>query len=129
MVTLFHDMMHEEIQVYVNDMITKTQMEEDHVQTLRKFFDRLMKYQLKLNSTKCIFWVKSRKLLGFVVSNRGIEVDLNKVKAIQKMLAPKTKKELRGFLGRLDYMASFIPQLTTTYKPILRLLRKNNPGI
>jgi hypothetical protein len=64
-----------------------------------------------------------------VVSNRGIEVDLDKVKAIQEMAAPKTKKEVRGFLGRLDYIARFIPQLTTTYKPILRLLRKNNPGI
>ena len=45
------------------------------------------------------------------------------------MAAPKTKKEVRGFLGKLDYIARFIPQLTTTYKPILRLLRKNNPGI
>jgi len=74
MVTLFYDMMHKEIEVY--DMITKHQMEEDHMQTLRKLFEILRKYQLKLNQTKYMFKVKSRKLLGFVVSNREIEVRL-----------------------------------------------------
>jgi hypothetical protein len=44
MVTLFHDMMHKEIEVYIDDMIAKTQMEEDHMQTLRKLFKRLRKY-------------------------------------------------------------------------------------
>jgi len=74
MVTLFYYMMHKEIEVY--DMIAKTQMEEDHMQTLRKLFKRLRKYQLKFNQTKYMFKVKSRKLLGFVVSNREIEVRL-----------------------------------------------------
>jgi hypothetical protein len=49
--------------------------------------------------------VKSGKLLGFVVSNKGIEVDADKVKAIQDMPAPKTEREVRGFLGRLNYIA------------------------
>jgi hypothetical protein len=73
MVTLFHDMIHKEIEVYVDDMIVKSKNEEDHVQVLRKLFDRLRKYQLKLNPAKCSFGVKSGKLLGFVISNKGIE--------------------------------------------------------
>ena len=72
--------------------------------------------------------MKSGKLLGFVVSNNGIEVDPDKVKAIQAMSAPKTEKEVRGFLGRLNYIARFISQLTVTCEPIFRLLRKRNPG-
>ena len=128
MVTLFHDMMHKEIEVYVDDMIAKSKNEEDHVQVLRKLFDRLRKYQLKLNPAKCSFGVKSGKLLGFVISNKGIEVDPDKVKAIQAMTVPKTEKEVRGFLGRLNYIARFISQLTTTCEPIFRLLRKKNPG-
>ena len=118
MVTLFHDMMHKEIEVYVDDMIAKSKDEESHIPALRKLFERLRKYQLKLNPVKCTFRVKSDKLLGFVVSNKGIEVDLDKVKAIQDMPAPKTEREVRGFLGRLNYIARFISQLTVTCEPI-----------
>jgi hypothetical protein len=56
MVTLFHD------------MIVKSKKGEDHVKVLRKIFERLRKYELKLNPAKCSFGVKSGKLLGFVVS-------------------------------------------------------------
>jgi hypothetical protein len=72
--------------------------------------------------------VKSGKLLGFVVSDKGIEVDPDKVKAIQSMPPPKTEKDVRGFLGSLNYIARFISQLTTTCDSIFRLLRKKNPG-
>ncbi|RDX90050.1 Retrovirus-related Pol polyprotein from transposon 17.6, partial [Mucuna pruriens] len=93
MVTLFHDMMHKEVQVYVDDMIPKLRMPDQHVKDLRKLFERLQKYKLRLNPTKCTFGVKTGKLLGFIVSERRIEVDSDKVKAIQNMLAPKTKTE------------------------------------
>jgi hypothetical protein len=128
MVTLFHDMMHKEIEVYVDDMIAKSREEENHVQILKKFFERLRKYKLRLNPAKCSFRVKYGKL-GFVVSDKGIEVDPDKVKAIQYMPTPKTKKDVRGFLGRLNYIPRFISQLTTTCDPIFHLLRKKNPRI
>ena len=108
MVALFHDMMHKEIEVYVDDMIAKSKKGEDHVKVLRKLFERLRKYELKLNPAKCSFGVKFEKLLGFMVSNRGIEVDHDKVRAIQSIPSPKTEKEVRGFLGRLNYIARFI---------------------
>ena len=100
MVTLFHDMMHKEIEVYVDDMIAKSLEGESHPTNLRKMFERLRKYQLKLNHSKCKFGVTSRKLLGFIVSNHGIEVDPAKIKAIQDMLVPHTRKEVRGFMGQ-----------------------------
>ena len=68
MVALFHDMMHREIEVYVDDMITKSKTEEEHLVNLRKLFKRLRKYRLRLNPAKCTFGVKSGKLLGFIVS-------------------------------------------------------------
>ena len=82
MVTLFHDMMHKEIEVYVDDMISKSRGEESQFANLKKLFERLRKYQLKLNPSKCTFRVTSKKLLGFVVSSCGIKVDSNKIKAI-----------------------------------------------
>jgi len=118
MVTLFHDMMHKEIEVYVDDMIAKSREGENHVQILKKLFERLRKYELRLNPAKCSFGVKSGKLLGFVMSDKGIEVDPDKVKAIQSMPPPKTKKDVRRFLGRLNYIAQLISQLTMTYDPI-----------
>ena len=90
MVTLFHDMMHKEIEVYVDDMITKSQGEDDHVIKLKKLFERLRKFQLKLNPVKCTFGAISGKLLGFVVSKKGIEIDPNKVRAIQNLPPPRT---------------------------------------
>jgi len=71
---LFHDMMHKEIEVYVDDTIAKSREGENHVQILKKLFEKLRKYKLRLNPTKCSFGVKSGKLLGFVVSDKGIEV-------------------------------------------------------
>jgi len=68
MVALLHDMMHREIKVYVDDMIAKTKTEEEHLVNLRKLFERLRKYRLRLNPAKCTFGVKSGKLLGFIVS-------------------------------------------------------------
>ncbi|RDX78073.1 hypothetical protein CR513_41702, partial [Mucuna pruriens] len=95
MVALFHDMMHKEIEVYMDDMIVKSKSPEQHVDDLRKLFERLRKYKLRLNPAKCTFSVKSGKLLGFIVNERGIEVDPDKVKAIREMPGPKTKTEVR----------------------------------
>ena len=83
-------------------MIAKSQTEEGHIEDLLKLFQRLRKYRLRLNPNKCTFVVRSGKLLGFIVNQKGIEVDPNKVKAIQEMPAPRTKKQVRGFLGCLN---------------------------
>ena len=125
MVALFHDMMHQEIEVYVDDIIAKSKSEEEHLVNLRKLFERLKKYQLRLNPAKCTFGVKSGKLLGFIVSQKGIEVDPEKVKAILEMPEPRTERQVRGFLGRLNYIARFISQLTAICEPLFKLLRKN----
>jgi hypothetical protein len=124
MTTLLHDMMHKEIEVYVDDMIVKSVTEEEHVEYLLKMFQRLRKYQLRLNPNKCTFGVRSGKLLGFIVSQKGIEVDPDKVRAIREMPVPKIEKQVRGFLGRLNYISRFISHMTATCRPIFKLLRK-----
>ena len=65
------------------------------------------------------------KLLGFLVSDRVIEVDPSKIKAILDMPSPKSEKEIRGFQGRLQYISRFVAKLTSTCEPIFKLLRKN----
>ena len=99
--TLFHDMRHRDIEVYVDDMIVKSRGRTNHLATLKRFFERIQKFRLRLNPKKCTFGVTSGKLLGHMVSERGIEVDLDKIRAILDMHVPKTEKDIRGFLGRL----------------------------
>ncbi|PHU02082.1 hypothetical protein BC332_27333 [Capsicum chinense] len=101
--TMFHDMMHKEIEV----------------------FGRLCRYNLKLNPAKYVFGVPSGKLLGFVVSHRGIELDPSKIKAIQDFPPPRNRTEVISFLGRLNYISRFIGQLSTTCEPIFKLLKKS----
>ena len=106
--TLFHDLMHKEIEVYVDDLIAKSREGESHIENLQNLFERLRKFQLKLNLTKCTFDVTFEKLLGFIVNRKRIEVDLDKIQAIQNLPPPHTQREVRGFFGRLNYISRFI---------------------
>src|SRR5918992_398825 len=124
---LLHDMIHKEVEVYVDDMIIKSKDREGHDTVLRKFFERLRKYNMRLNPQKCAFGVTSGKLLGYVVRSRGIEVDPTKIKAIMSLKPPSNEKEIRGFLGRLQYISRFISKLTMICEPIFKKLRKNAP--
>ena len=92
MVTLLHDMMHKEIEVYVDDMISNLCTSRDHLIDLRKLFEHLVKYRLRLNPNKCVFGASLGKLLNFIVSQRGIEVDPAIVQAIRDMPTPKIEK-------------------------------------
>ena len=96
---LLHDMMHNEVEVYVDDMIVKSKDRESHTVNLRKFFERIKKYRLRLNPQKCTFRVTAGKLFGFLVSNRGIKVNPSKIKAILEMPPSRSEKEIKGFLG------------------------------
>ncbi|XP_034674313.1 uncharacterized protein LOC117905510, partial [Vitis riparia] len=127
--TLFHDMMHRDVEVYVDDMIVKSRDRPDHLAALERFFERIRQFKLRLNLKKCTFGVTSGKLLGYMVSERGIEVDPDKIRAILDMPAPRTEREVRGFLGRLQYISRFIARLTDICEPIFRLLRKSQPTV
>ena len=67
--TLLHDMMHNEVKVYVNDMIMKSKNREGQIAHLRKFFEMIKEYRLRLNPRKCTFGVTVGKLLVFLVSD------------------------------------------------------------
>ena len=78
--TLLHDLIHKEVEVYVDDMLMKSKDCEGHILALQKFFEWIWFYKLRLNPKKCTFGVTSGNFLGFMVSQRGIEVDHKKIK-------------------------------------------------
>ena len=91
---LFHDMMHRDVEVYVDDMIVKSYNRENHWAALEHFFQRIRRFRLRLNLKKCTFGVTYGKLLGYMISERSIEVDLDKIRAILDMPSPRTETEI-----------------------------------
>ena len=76
------------VKVYVDDMLVKSTRETQHLDDLQKTFDMLRRYKMKLNPRKCAFGVASGKFLGFMVSQRGIEANPDKIQAILNMEPP-----------------------------------------
>ena len=122
--TRLNDMIHKEVKVYVDDMIVKSKEREGHYTTLQKFFQRIREFRLQLNRQKCAFDVTAGKMLRFLITQRGIEVDPSKIKAILEMPPPRTEKEVRGFLGKVQFIRRFISKLTLTCEPLFGLLKK-----
>ena len=84
------------VQVYVEDILVKSVREDDHLSDLRETFDTLRTYNMKLNPSKCVFEVTTGKFLGFMVSQRSIEVNLEKVRAMMELDPLKTVKEVHS---------------------------------
>ena len=123
MMAIFHDMIHIDMEVYVDDIFVKSRTCSEHPQTLAKILQRSREHNLKMNLKKCVFGVSSGKLLGFIVSKRGIEIDPNKAKAIAEMSPPKNLKELRGLIERLQFIKRFISQHSQRCRPFYELLK------
>jgi hypothetical protein len=123
MTVMFYDMMHREIEDYVDDIVVRSKTRKDHFGILKKVFERCQLYKLKMNPFKCALGVSAYKFLGFLVHQRGIDVDPAKASAIATMKPPTTHKELKSFLGKLSYIRKFIPGLaavTSTFAPLLK---------
>ena len=87
------------MKVYLDDMLVKSREAKTHLANLQEAFDTLRRYKMKLNLAKCLFRVSPRKFLGFMMSQRGIEVNPEKVKAILDMASLKTVKKVQRLKG------------------------------
>lgn len=94
------------------------------IQDLEETFASLHKVDLRLNPEKCVFGVPSDKLLGFLMSHRGIETNPEKVKAIEDMSPPQTLKEMQKFAGRVTSLGRFISKLGERALPVFKLMKK-----
>jgi hypothetical protein len=89
------------IQVYIDDVVITTGKEESLINNLMKIFDNLNRYKLKLNLTKCSFGISAGQLLGFLVSAKGIEANLEKIQAILTMGKPAKLHDVQKLTGRI----------------------------
>ena len=112
------------MEVYVDDILVKIKEELAHLDDLKETFTTLRQYQMKLNPSKCAFGVASGKFLGFMVSQRGIEANPEKVRAILDMTSPKTVKEVQKLAGRIAALNRFVFKAMDKCLPFFKTLKQ-----
>ncbi|RVX10814.1 Retrovirus-related Pol polyprotein from transposon opus [Vitis vinifera] len=112
MMKIFKPLVSRTVEVYIDDIVVKSKTREEHILHLQEVFHLLKKYGMKLNPSKYAFGVNASKFLGFMVSQRGIEVSPDQVKAIMETPPPRSKKELQRLIGKLVALGRFIARFT-----------------
>ena len=115
------------IHVYIDDVVVKSDRQDNILADLAETFDNLRRYKIKLNPSKCTFGVPSGQLLGYVVSKRGIEANPEKIDTLLKLGKPECLRDVQKLAGRVAALSRFIPRLGEKAIPLYKLLRKN-PG-
>ena len=124
MTKIFKPLIGHTVEVFIDDIVVKSKTKEEHVLHLQEVFHLLRKYGMKLNLSKCAFGVSAGKFLGFMVSQRGIEVSPDQVKAVMETSPPKSKKELQRLTGKLVALGRFIARFTDELRPFFLIIRK-----
>jgi hypothetical protein len=114
------------IEAYIDDIVVKSKKHEDLLDDFKETFDNLLKYKMMLNNNKCVFGVSSGKLLGYMVSSRGIDANHTKVEAIEKMQPPRTRREIQKLTDMMAALNQFISKLGKCGMSFYKLLRKED---
>jgi hypothetical protein len=122
---IFGDHIGRTVEAYVDDIVVKTRKADDLVNDLRVAFDCLRTNGVKLNPVKCVFLVPRGMLLGYIVSQRGIEPNPEKVTALERMGMIRDLKGVQKVLGCLTALSRFVSQLGEKGLPLYRLLKKH----
>jgi hypothetical protein len=122
---VFGDHIRRTIEAYVDDIVVKTRKADDLVNDLRTTFGSLRANEVKLNPEKCVFGVSRGMLLRYIVSQRGIEANPEKVAALERMGPIRDLKGVQKVLGCLATLSHFISRLGEKGLPLYRLLKKH----
>ena len=112
------------MEVYIDDMLVKSTTVELHIPHLSEAFQILRNYNMKLNPSKCAFRVSTGKFLGFIVNHRGIEANLDKIKAVLDMPSPLGIKEVQRLTGRISALSRFLSRASDKCLPFFQVLKK-----
>ena len=112
------------MEVYIDDMLVKSTTAELHIAHLVEAFLIRKEYNMKLNPKKCAFGVSAEKFLGFIVNNRGIEANPDKIKAVLDMSSPSSIKEVQHLTGRIVALSRFVSRASDKCQPFFQILKK-----
>src|SRR3954471_23545192 len=121
-----HDQIGWNVHAYVDDIAVMSKNSNDLIYDLKETFDNLRKYNMMLNPKKCVFGVLDGKLLGFIVSHHGIEVNPEKIKAILNINRLTCLKDIQRLTGCVSAVSRFISRLGEKALPLYKLLKKED---
>ena len=121
---MFRPQIGRNVEVYVDDMLVKSLDEQKHQDDLQETFNTLKRYNMRLNSSKCVFRVSFGKFLGFMVSHKGIEANSDKIQSILDMEPPRSIKEVQSLIGRVATFKRFVSKAIDKCLLFFKVLKK-----
>jgi hypothetical protein len=121
---IFHEYIGTLVEIYIDDIVIKSEDITKHLADLQKILECTRKHGLKMNPNKCAFGVSAGQFLGFMVHQRGIEISRKSIDAINKVVAPANKTELQSLIGKINFIRRFISNLSgkiKAFSPLLKL--------
>jgi len=120
---MFAELLGITMEAYIDDLLVKSRKIVEHTNDLRRSFELLRQYHMKLNPLKCTFGVSAGKFLGFIVHERGIEVNPEKITALWNMRPPRNIKEVQKLTGCIAALSRFISRSTDRSVHFFNILR------
>eukprot|EP00253_Pinus_taeda_P005904 PITA_05904 len=122
----FSKEIHDFLVIYLDDLTPFSKSDQEHIKHLRQIFLKCRKYGISLNPKKSLFGLEEGKLLGHIISKDGIRIDPDRIQAILQMPHPRNVKELQGFLGKINFLRRFIPNLAELIRLLNNMLKKDS---
>lgn len=124
---IFQDQQGQNILAYVDDIVIKSKRVEGHVSDLVETFSNIRKAGLKVNPNKCVFGIKQGKILGCLISSKGIKGNPANIHAVINMRPPETRKHVQKLVVRLATLNRFISRSAGRSLSFFCKLRSSNP--
>ena len=118
----FKECLRDLLEIFMDDLCIHSNERMKHIEHLKKIFEKCQVYSICLNLEKCKFMVRQGKVLGHIVSKKGISTDMDKVKVIVELPRPITAKGVQCFMGHCGYYKWFIFMYAVIAKPLYALL-------
>ncbi|XP_072074362.1 uncharacterized protein [Arachis hypogaea] len=126
---IFQNLSGTKLEVYIDDMLVKTDSDEQLISDLKAVTDTLRRHQMRLNPTKCAFGMQEGKFLGFMITQRGVEANPEKCRAILEMTSPKNLRDVQKLTGRLTALSRFLGASAQKAIPFFKLMKKGAPFV
>jgi len=121
---VFRGMIDQNMEIYMNDIVVKSNSCDQHIKDLKEVFEALRRTNMKFNLKKCAFGVEEGKFLSFMLTHWGIEANPDKCRTITEMRSPQNMKEVQQLIGCLTALSRFIPRLAERMRLMVQLLCK-----
>nr|XP_025677746.1 uncharacterized protein LOC112777556 [Arachis hypogaea] len=124
---IFRDLTGDKLEVYIDDMLAKTESSEQLINDLTVIMNTLRKHQMRLNPAKCAFGMEAGKFLDFMITQRGVEANPEKCRAVLEMASPKNLKDIQKLTGKLTALSRFLGASAQKAIPFFKLMKKGTP--